>query len=105
MNQRPRREEGLSAPCQYLKGVGPARARDLERLGIETVEQLLLHFPRQWLDRSRLVPLDQLHPGERVSVRGRVMAASERRPRRGMRLLQVTTGARVCSWSSSISPI
>ncbi len=80
---------GLAGSCQYLKGVGPARARDLRRLGIETLEQLLLHFPREYLDRSRLVPLNELKPGQRATVRGKVLVSSERRPRGGMRILQV----------------
>jgi ATP-dependent DNA helicase RecG len=62
---------------------------DLRRLGIETLEQLLLHFPREYLDRSRLSSLDELVPGQRATVRGRVMVSSERRPRGGMRILQV----------------
>ena len=62
---------------------------DLRRLGIETLEQLLLHFPREYLDRSRLSSLDELVPGQRATVRGRVLVSSERRPRGGMRILQV----------------
>ncbi|MBC8366278.1 DNA helicase RecG, partial [bacterium] len=81
--------DGLAGSCQYLKGVGPARAMDLRRLGIETLEQLLLHFPREYLDRSQLSSLDELLPGQRATVRGRVLVSSERRPRGGMRILQV----------------
>ena len=36
---------------QYLKGVGPKRAKILEKLGIFTVSDLLFYFPRGWQDR------------------------------------------------------
>ena len=35
----------LATPLQYVKGVGPRRAADLERVGLQTVEDLLLRFP------------------------------------------------------------
>jgi predicted flap endonuclease-1-like 5' DNA nuclease len=36
----------LSTQVQYLQGVGPARAKRLEKLGIHTAQQLLFFFPR-----------------------------------------------------------
>lgn len=36
---------------QYLKGVGPTRARILGRIGIREAEDLLSYFPRDWEDR------------------------------------------------------
>ena len=41
----------LSMPVQYLKGVGPARAKIFAQLGVETVGDLLEYFPRDWLVR------------------------------------------------------
>jgi ATP-dependent DNA helicase RecG len=41
----------LSNPVQYLKGVGPKRAGQLEHLGISTLDDLLRYFPRDWQDR------------------------------------------------------
>ncbi len=35
----------LQSPLQFLKGVGPRRAADLERVGLHTVEDLLYRFP------------------------------------------------------------
>ncbi|MBN2171116.1 MAG: ATP-dependent DNA helicase RecG [Candidatus Krumholzibacteriota bacterium] len=83
------KRQGLEMPCQYLKGVGPRRAADLARLGVHTVEDLLLHFPRDYLDLGERVPLASLRPGQRATVRGRVMASDERRPRRAMSVLSV----------------
>ncbi|MCB1162275.1 DNA helicase RecG, partial [bacterium] len=89
MQSDPSRGQGLLRPVQFLKGVGPRRAADLARLGIETVEDLVLHFPRDYLDLGDVRPIAELTPGERATVQGQVLASAERRPRRGLSLLQV----------------
>ena len=68
---------------QYLKGVGPARARHLERLGIATVEQLARHYPRSYLDARRFVTVRELRPGEVLTVRGTIHRAAALRTRAG----------------------
>ncbi|HXF81748.1 MAG TPA: ATP-dependent DNA helicase RecG [bacterium] len=70
---------GLLAPVQYLKGVGPARAAQLARLGIRTVEDLLYHRPRRYEDRRHLAPIASLRSGQRTSTAGTVVAVSEKR--------------------------
>jgi len=59
-------------PATRLKGVGPALAERLEKLGIRQVGDLLLHLPIRYEDRSRLVPLAQLRVGSAVLVEGRI---------------------------------
>lgn len=83
------RAEGLQRPLQFLKGVGPRRAADLARLGLHTAEDLLLHFPRDYLDLGESLPLAALKPGLRATVRGQVLASAERRPRQGLGILTV----------------
>jgi ATP-dependent DNA helicase RecG len=87
---------------QFLKSVGPSRARSLSRLGIETVGDLLSHYPRRYFDRSSAVPIRSLRPGQDVTVLGEILTASERRTRRGGSLLTVTvgddTGVVFCVW-------
>ncbi len=74
----------LLTPVQYLKGVGPARAAALSRLGIETVGHVLLHVPRRHEDRSHLTPLRDLVHGSETTVEATVAAVSQFRPRRGL---------------------
>ena len=38
----------LQAPVQFVKGIGPTRAAALARLGIERVEDLLMHLPLRY---------------------------------------------------------
>src|SRR5881394_1222016 len=53
----------LDMPVNYLKGVGPARAEMLRRLGIVTARDLLLHIPHRYEDASTISPIASLEPG------------------------------------------
>ncbi|MBR6926613.1 MAG: hypothetical protein IKH52_05330, partial [Bacteroidaceae bacterium] len=45
----------LSLDIQYIKGVGPMRARVLQKeLGIATLGDLIYTFPYKYIDRSRI---------------------------------------------------
>jgi ATP-dependent DNA helicase RecG len=80
---------GLDAPVQYLKGVGPQRARLLERLGVTTVRDVLDHLPRDYQDRRDFVPFARLAVGESAVVQGTVFGVAA--PPRGSRApVQVT---------------
>src|SRR5262249_940516 len=72
----------LSTPLQFLKGVGPRRAADLEHAGLSTVEDLLYRFPLRYEDRSRLQTIAALKPGQAASIAGRVLACGLRSTRR-----------------------
>ncbi len=80
----------LETSVQFLKSVGPARARSLARLGIETVGQLVGHFPRRHYDRTATVKVAQIVPGKEVTVQGRILTAGQRRTRRGGTIQTIT---------------
>ncbi len=88
----PGRSAELTAPVTRARGVGPKRAALLAKLGIETIEDLLLYFPRRLEDRSTIVPIGSVHAGEEVSVRGEVHAVSERRVSRKMTVFKAAVG-------------
>ena len=62
-------------PVTELKGVGPALARRLGKLGIETVADLLFWLPTRYEDRTHVVPIGSLRPGMRAAVTGTVELA------------------------------
>jgi ATP-dependent DNA helicase RecG len=62
-------------PVTSLKGVGPALAKRLARLGIESVADLLFWLPTRYEDRTRVVPIGSLRPGMRAAVEGTVELA------------------------------
>ncbi|MGY1408502.1 MULTISPECIES: ATP-dependent DNA helicase RecG [unclassified Luteimonas] len=57
-----------------LSGVGPAVAEKLAARGLLSLQDLWLHLPRQYEDRTRITPARQLQPGVAAQVEGRVEA-------------------------------
>ncbi len=72
----------LSSPAQYVKGIGPQRAEALKRLGVATVEDLLLHLPFRYEDRRSFTKIADLRPGMKTAVAGTLVVAGLRRARR-----------------------
>jgi ATP-dependent DNA helicase RecG len=72
----------LDTPLQYLKGVGPRRAADLQRVGLATVEDLLYRFPIRYEDRGAFETIASLRPGVSASVIGEVVSSGIRPTRR-----------------------
>jgi ATP-dependent DNA helicase RecG len=62
-------------PVAALKGVGPALAKRLAKLGIESVADLLFWLPTRYEDRTRIVAIGSLRPGARAAVEGTVELA------------------------------
>jgi ATP-dependent DNA helicase RecG len=71
-NEKSRTGPDLLMPVQFLKGVGPARARTFAQLGVETVGDLLEYFPRDWNFMPDPTKIDQMQPNETVTVLGLV---------------------------------
>ena len=83
----------LLTPLQYLKGVGPRRAADLQRAGLATVEDLLCRFPVRYEDRSHLEDIVRLMPGRQASVSGRIQSCGLRTTRRpGFKIFEALIG-------------
>ncbi|MBQ9757123.1 MAG: ATP-dependent DNA helicase RecG [Clostridia bacterium] len=73
---------------QYIKGIGEARAKLFGKLGINTVGDLLFHFPRQLEDRREIKAISDLMDGETVCVSGSL--ASEIKSYRKGRRMSIT---------------
>ncbi len=65
----------LTDNIQFVKGVGEARAKTFEKLGIKTVSDLLYHLPRDYEDRSEIKNICDLIDGENVCVCARLTAS------------------------------
>lgn len=59
----------LTDNIKYIKGIGEARAKLFQRLGIYTAEDLLWHLPRGYEDRSHIMKISELIDGDCVCVR------------------------------------
>lgn len=65
----------------YLKGVGPKKAELYKKIGVETAEQLIELYPRDYVDFTDPRPIEQVQPGEvcafRAFVRRKISPFSE----------------------------
>ncbi len=92
----------LDTPVTYLKGVGPARADALRRLGVVTAGDLLYHIPHRYEDASTVATIASLEPGMQGTVIGRVVSKGVLPTRKGLRIFQAVlkddTGMIEVSW-------
>ena len=58
----------LKQSVQYVKGVGPNNLPLLQKLGIETLGDLITFFPRNYEDRSKPKKIDELVDGEEALI-------------------------------------
>lgn len=77
----------LNHNIEVLKGVGPALAKQLKKLGIVTVEDLLLHYPRKYYDFASVKPIDKLRPGN-VTIKAQIKQVKGRWIRGGLHITE-----------------
>ncbi|MFK0312249.1 ATP-dependent DNA helicase RecG [Pseudomonas sp. NPDC090233] len=58
-----------------LKGVGEAMAEKLAKVGLENLQDVLFHLPLRYQDRTRVVPIGALRPGQDAVIEGVVSGA------------------------------
>ncbi|EOD00523.1 ATP-dependent DNA helicase RecG [Caldisalinibacter kiritimatiensis] len=75
---------------QYVKGVGPKRAKKLNRINIETVNDLIYYFPRTYEDRRTIKKIIDCQEGEKATLKVLVCGDSAvNRPRKGLTITKV----------------
>ena len=83
----------LADPLTVLPGVGPFLAAAARRLGLETLGDLLFHFPLRHEDFTVQKRIGELRWGEEATVRCRVEKVSlQRTRRRNLRLVKAMVG-------------
>lgn len=91
-----------SDSIDVVKNIGKTRAEQLNKLGIETVEDLIEYYPRDYEDRSRFVPVNEIEIGSVNTIRGRVLTSPEARRVRTITIVGVRiadgTGSIECVW-------
>ncbi|MDH3891109.1 MAG: ATP-dependent DNA helicase RecG [candidate division Zixibacteria bacterium] len=94
----------LDSPLQYVKGVGPRKAEVLTKHDLRTVRDLLFYFPRQYLDRTNVVPINQLQVDQSATIIGTVKAHGilHGRKRRYEVILEDDTGAISLMWFAGV---
>ncbi len=100
--------QALGRSVQFVKGVGPKRADELRKMGIETVEDLIFHLPFRYEDRSRVTPIAHSVTGYPGSYIGELVHLEEKRVgRAGRRILEGVvrdaTGLLGLTWYNQVS--
>jgi ATP-dependent DNA helicase RecG len=84
---------GMTAPLTTLPGIGPKSAKNLERLGLNTLGDLLWYVPRRYIDYSQLKTINRLWYGEEVTVLATVEEMKVRPTRGGqLKLVEAVVG-------------
>ena len=76
-----------------LKGVGAALAEKLAKVGLETLQDILFHLPLRYQDRTRIVPIGALRPGQDAVVEGTVSGADVVMGKRRSLLVRLNDGS------------
>jgi ATP-dependent DNA helicase RecG len=92
------RAEALERDVEVLPGVGPAVKKKLQRLGLETIGDLLAHRPFRYEEPVPERRIAELRPDEEVAISGEVLSVSKRRRGR----LQMLT-ARISDGTATVS--
>ena len=80
----------LEDSVMYVKGVGPARAKALEKLHIFTKRDLLMHYPRAYEDQRDVTKIANVRVGEQAILVGRLSDIQFRDIRRGLSMITAT---------------
>jgi ATP-dependent DNA helicase RecG len=81
--------KALQEPVSVVSGIGTSLLRHLHAMEIQTLEDLLYHFPRRYLDRRRLSRIGDVRIGEETTVVGTVRSAELNRISRNRSILNV----------------
>lgn len=81
-----------AVPLSALTGVGAAQTSKLAKIGLHNVQDLLLHLPLRYEDRTQLYPINDLLPGIYATVEGEVLNSNITFGGRRMMTCQISDG-------------
>jgi ATP-dependent DNA helicase RecG len=77
-------------PVSELKGVGETKSASLAKMGIRTVLDVLTHYPRRYIDRTKEAKIADLEVGEEAAILVTVKRSTSRRTGKGKSMVIVT---------------
>ncbi len=69
----------LFLPINKVSKIGPVWENKLKKLGIETIHDLIYHFPHRYEDFSNLIPINKVKLNELCTVKGKILAIENSR--------------------------
>jgi ATP-dependent DNA helicase RecG len=88
-SRRPTLSRLAGIPVSEINRVGDKRADSLAALGITNVLDLITHYPRRWIDRTRQADVADMQVGQESLVLARVEKVRARRTRNGRALVEL----------------
>jgi len=88
-SERVARSCSLADGVTRLRYVSGGRGEALERLGLSTVRDVLLHVPHRYLDFTRVLPISHADVGQGATVIATVDDVKLKRPRRNMQIVEL----------------
>lgn len=94
---------GLGDPLQYIRGVGPVRARAFATLGLYTVGDLIEHLPFRYDLKPKSQPIGSLVLDQTATIVGELRSVDTRRLGQGRVTATVVDGTGSCrvQWFNS----
>jgi ATP-dependent DNA helicase RecG len=77
---------------QFVKKVGPKRAKIFKKLDISTIADLIYHFPRRYEDRRHLLPISKLKINQYQTLEGKIITTGLRYTRKGPAIFEAVVG-------------
>jgi ATP-dependent DNA helicase RecG len=77
-------------PASELKGVGATKAASLGKMGIRSILDVLTHYPRRYIDRTKEAKIADLEVGEEAAILVNVKRSTQRRTGKGKSMVIVT---------------
>ena len=71
----PEKAIDLLKSTSSVKGIGPAKHDALTKAGIHTINDLINHYPRKYLDRTSITPISQIKNKTYVNVIGKIQSS------------------------------
>jgi ATP-dependent DNA helicase RecG len=72
----------LNDSIKWVKGVGPYKAKLLERIYVKTIREIIYLPPRRYLDRSEIKQIKDINVGEEVTIEGDIVSKSNKKSRK-----------------------
>ncbi len=81
----------LTSDVQYIKGVGPAIGQLLNKLGLYTLKDCLIFFPREYDDRRKLPCVKEVECGDMVTIVLTIESMSDKKIKKGLHVIEAVT--------------
>ena len=89
MTQQDMNQITLETPVQFIKGVGPSRAKSFAELGVETVGDLLEYYPRDWVFLPEVSKIGEVRLNREVCLVG-IVEQTDWQPYRRTPIFEIT---------------